>query len=86
MTLSLLPGPLLVLPDPDEVAKGEILYPDVERVHACSGTVMLHERRGLDDLTGKRIFVQKWSDRGLELRGTRFWIIREAAVLMILEE
>jgi ABC-type amino acid transport substrate-binding protein len=86
MNISLLPGHLLVAKDPDETGTQYIHFPDVEHVHACIGTVLMHERRSLEDLTGKRIVIQKWSERILELSGTKFWLIREAAVLMILEE
>ena len=86
MNISLLPGTLLVAKDPDETQKGLILYPDVEKVVAVTGTVLMHERRAFDeDLTGKRIVLQKWSQRTLEIQGTTFWVVREAAVLMIVE-
>lgn len=89
MNISLLPGTLLVSPAPDEaMSKGGIHYPDVERVVACIGLCHLHEPGGLigEDLTGKNVVIQKWSQRSFEWNGTLLWVIRENAILAVLED
>ena len=85
--MNLLPGRLLIVKDPPEDRKGSILYPDVEKIYAASGYVLLHERERLDeDLTHKRIIFQKRSARDFEWNGTTLSVLKEGTVLAIFDE
>jgi co-chaperonin GroES (HSP10) len=89
MNISLLPGHVLLIVDPPLTeSKGGILFPDVEKVYACTGYVLLHEPLGIvdEDLTKKRIIFRKWSTRDFEWNGTTLTVVHEQNVLAILEE
>lgn len=86
--ITLLPGRLLVSTDPpeDRTSSG-ILYPDVEKVYACQGYVLLHQPLTLNvDLSNKRIVFSKWSNRDFEWNGTTLSVLREANVLAVFYE
>lgn len=88
MNITLLPGRVLIVPDPPETSnpKGVIIYPDVERKYASTARAYLHEPLGEEDFTGKRIIYVKWSGKPLTWKGIDFLIIKEEAVLGVIEE
>jgi co-chaperonin GroES (HSP10) len=81
------PGHLLVAPDPDVIRKGIIWFSDNMHKKAETGICVQHDPDLLDeDLTGKRVLVEKWAWKRIVLNQTTFYIVGERSVFAVLEE
>jgi co-chaperonin GroES (HSP10) len=81
-----LPGNLLVIPDPDQTSKGSIYFPDNMHAKAQTGIVVQHGELYLDNLEGQRILFEKWTWRELKMKGIEFYIVTEASVWATVSE
>lgn len=83
----ILPGHILLAPDPDEVRRGVIWYSDRMARKSETGLVVQHAQAWLEeDLTGKRVLVEKWAWRPLQLQDTQFYVVDERSIYAVLEE
>jgi len=83
-------GDLFVLRDPEVTrSKGGIYFPDdtganswaVDRL-SCAGICLMHTSTlECPDLTGKRVFFEKWAEREFTLDGVTINVLRERAIL-----
>lgn len=86
-TFIILPGNVLLAPDPDEVrSSGGIWFSDGMRKKSETGLVVQHAPLFLEeDLLGKRILVEKWAWKTLDLNGTKFYLLSELSVWAIID-
>jgi co-chaperonin GroES (HSP10) len=82
-----LSGKILLAPDPDLAwSKGGIFFPDSMKKKAESGLCVQHQPLILEeDLTGRRLLVEKWLWTEIELEGQPFLILDERSVFAVLE-
>ena len=78
-------GRLLIVKDPDiEKLKG-IHLPDILHVRACSGRVLLHTPRDLEDMQSSHIIYSKFSEVPFPV-GKNLFTITEDCVMAVFEE
>lgn len=81
MNLYILPGHMLIAPDPDEVRKGRIWFSDNMHRKATTGLVVLHNQLFLDEfMEGKHVLFEKWSWREVVLQDTLFYLVPERSI------
>jgi co-chaperonin GroES (HSP10) len=85
-TLTPLPYHLIVTLDEPETQVGRIILPDTARKEATTALVHLHGPGALEDLTGRRVVLEKWNWRQFVLNEHTFHVVPEAAVLAVFEE
>lgn len=83
----MLPGRLLIVKDPDiDMHKG-LYVPDVSIVRACTGLVLLHEPRALEDMYNRRIIYAKFSEVPFPVEDREgLFTITEDCVMAVFEE
>ena len=82
----LLQGNLLIVKDPDTTMhKGQHL-PDIRKVRAMTGKVLMHEQGWLEDMKGKLIVYAKFSEKPFPLGEAPLFTITEDSVMAVLDE
>jgi hypothetical protein len=83
----MLPGRLLIVKDPDINMQRGLHVPDVSVVRACTGLVLMHEPRALENMYNRRIIYAKFSETPFPVEGLKgLFTITEDCVMAVFEE